>query len=144
MYILEGSLWLLYGKQKGRVTHGVMVAITVRRDSGPDQRGSDADGESRQLEDTSGECGKCGELLFSEGQRKISSVWDVLLGVCQMLSHCKIIFNLSSLLSSCILLPTRHPKQRPPSMGAECEEHQGFPGSGRAATFYPSVLVWAL
>lgn len=99
---------------------------------------------SRQMQDTSGECGKCGQLLFLEGQRKIGSVRDVLLGVHRILSPCKIIFSLSSLLStrtysSPPITPSKDLYQREQSG----EEHQGFSGSGRAAIFYPSVLVWS-
>lgn len=39
-------------------------------------------GESRQMQDTSGECGKCGRLLFLEGQRKTGSVQDVFVAWC--------------------------------------------------------------
>lgn len=101
-------------------------------------------GESRQVQDTPGKWGACGQLLFLEGQRKISSVRDVLLGVQRMLSLCKIIFNPPSLLSTrTYSSPPITPSKDFYQWEQSGEEQQGFSGSGRAAMFYPSVLVWS-
>lgn len=68
MCILEGSLWLLSGKQNRKGTHGATVAISMSYDGSPDQGVSGTDGESRKIQDISGEfgreCEKCGKHFF--------------------------------------------------------------------------------